>query len=138
MIDGHAEGQIEVAVIEGPVPVDADLMTAHQMREGRWIKGILQDFHVGLHLTVPVELFSISPDRHIGQDDQPIELDIESMSEFLVIVLLQLFLRRGKKGSSGIIGKMQREPLLMAVTDPIEHLDRGNRLFVDTVAALGI
>ena len=74
MIDGHAEGQIEVAVIEGPVPVDTDLMTTHQMREGRRIEGVFQDFHVGLHLPVPFELFSISSHRHIGQNDQSVEV----------------------------------------------------------------
>ena len=108
MIDRHAEGQIEVAVIEGPVPIDTDLMATHQMREGQRIKGILQDFHVGLHLPIPFELFSISPYGHIGHNDQPVKVYIPSSFQLLAIDSFQLHLRRGKDETAGIEGEMQQ------------------------------
>src|SRR3989339_576348 len=108
MIDGNAKGQIEVAVIERPIPIDTDLMATHQMRERRRIKRIFQGSHVSFHRPVPFELFSISPYGHIGHNDQPVKVYIPSSFQLLAIDSFQLHLRRGKDETAGIEGEMQQ------------------------------
>ena len=108
VIYGQAKGQIEVAVIEGPVPIDTHLMAAHEAGEDRGIKGILQDLHVGIHLSVPFELLSISADGHVGQNKQMVEVYIKASSEFLAIVFLQFQLRRREGKTAGIVDELQR------------------------------
>jgi hypothetical protein len=69
VIHGHAESQIEIAVIQSAVPIDAELVATHEMGERRWIKGILQKLQVGIHLSGGLELLAITADGHVRENE---------------------------------------------------------------------
>ena len=69
VVHRKAEGQVEIAVIEGPIPTDADLMAAHQPGYGLLVKGLPEEVQIILLLALPAQLRSKSPQGHISDGE---------------------------------------------------------------------
>jgi hypothetical protein len=94
VVHRKAEGQVEVAVIERPIPTDADLMAAHKPRYGLLVKGFPEKYPIILLLVLTAQLHPKSSQRHIGDGEKTGEGDSESAPQFAPVVFFERRLRR--------------------------------------------
>ncbi len=85
-----ADGEVEIAVVEGPVPVDADLMAAHQMRQGQRIEGPPEGLQVVLQFALRFKAPPEPAERHIRQNDQAGEGEAETAAKLFPVDPLQI------------------------------------------------
>ena len=95
VVHRKAEGQVEVAVIERPIPTHADLMATHKPRYGLLVKGLPEKVQIILLLVLPAQLRSKSSQGHIGDGEKTGESDPEAAPQFAPVVLFKRRLRRG-------------------------------------------
>ena len=94
VVHRKAKGQVEVAVIERPIPTDADLMAAHQPRHGLLVKGLPEEVQIILLLILTAQLRSKSSQGHIGDGEKTGEIDSEAAPQFAPVVFFERRLRR--------------------------------------------
>jgi len=72
---------IEVAIVKGAVPSHADERTAHEGGDGCRIEVLHQQVHVLRTGSAPLEEIGEALDRHVGEREQPVKLDIEVIAQ---------------------------------------------------------
>ena len=92
MINGRPKGQIEVAVIDGSIPIDTDLVAAHKPWKGKYIKRFLEDIHVTIQFSFYFKVLSEAANRHIGQGDQMRERESETVFQLFPVDIFQIIL----------------------------------------------
>ena len=85
---------IEIAVIEAPVPSDADQGASHQRVHRRWVEVIHEQAHILGVIAGGSELMRKSRDWHVGDGQQAIERDAEVVEQFGSVRCFEFRLRR--------------------------------------------
>src|SRR5215471_17256912 len=92
----HAELLVEVAVVDFPSPADAQSVPAHQAVNGSGVEGFDQQLHVSVQLPLMSEPGGESPNGHVGEGIEPVEIDIEVLLQLPSVVSFKFGLVRRK------------------------------------------
>ena len=136
MVHRKSQSKVEVAIVQPAVPVDADLMPAHQTGNIRRVKGVLQITLTPVGTPTTIQVLPKSTEGHIVDHMQVIEMDAKAVHQFIPVCFLQRRLFSRQKGSSRIVDKIQNQSFVPGVTQPIEQSDGRNTLFIHTGTAL--
>jgi hypothetical protein len=107
VVNGKTKGQVEVAVIEGPIPPHAELVAAHQSLNGLWIKGFSEKLQIALSLVSSIQLISKPPKRHIRDSEKVAKNETEALTQFTPVVCFKDRLWSRQKWSPRVIDKVE-------------------------------
>jgi hypothetical protein len=131
MIDGQPHGQVEVAVIHGPVPIHANLMAAHQPLERPGIERPLEQPLILGVLFLLSQNGPVATDRHVRQGMQPGETNPEAPVEFPAVILFETFLVRRKDRAERVIDQIQWKLIDEPIAVTVQLLNGSDTPFVD-------
>jgi hypothetical protein len=103
VIHRKTKGQVKVTVVKGSIPAYADLVAAHQPRNGLGVEEFPEEFQIILFLVSSEQVLSESPQGHVGDREQSSKGDAESTIQLAPIFFLQSCLRGGQERTSGIV-----------------------------------
>src|SRR6266480_6236255 len=132
----QAQHLVEIAIVDGALPVDRDQSAAHHGAEILLAEGFLQQLHVGVELPPGDEHRAESGDRHVRERVEPVETDAEALAEHPLVVGFELFLRGRQRRSLRVIHETERQT--RAVAERVETLERTNARLVHALAALPV
>ena len=119
----HVQHLVEIAVVNIAFPIDAELVQAHQALHVRGAERILEQVHVVFEFAFRYQGAAEASDRHIGDGEKLVELDVVFFREKLLVVLFQLVLRRRQIGAGRIINKGQSQAAVrLAVAELVQAL----------------
>eukprot|EP00754_Rhynchopus_humris_P001735 Rhum_TRINITY_DN10995_c0_g2::Rhum_TRINITY_DN10995_c0_g2_i1::g.41701::m.41701 len=132
-LDGrrHVEAEllVEVAVVEGSVPADADRVAAHQALDRRRVEVLHKQLHVLCKLVLLAQIVRETLHRQVRDREQLVEVDAERLQQLLLVRRLQRLLLRRQEGAQRVVHEVQRQPRArLAVPGGVEllqALDRG-------------
>src|SRR5579859_874079 len=131
------EHLVKVTVIQFAVPSDAYQRSAHQLIHCRRIEVVHQQTHVALELSIANEEFGEPFDGHVGDGEQPVELDSKTLAQLSLVIGLQLFLSRRKKSTQWVVDEVQQQPRAGSpISKVVELLQRTDTLIKDAFTAL--
>ena len=121
MIYPHPEHLIEIAVVEAPVPGDADEAAAHEAGHRGRVETGHQLPHVTLIIAGPLKKFLETSDRHVEQGQELVELNTEAVRQLPAEKFFQRALLRRQVGARGVVHEIKPESgIRFAVADAIE------------------
>ena len=85
----QAESQIKIAVIEGSIPADADLVPAHQPLYRLRVEGLSKEVEVVFLLVLSAQFGPESSQRHVREGQEAIKPDAEALAQFSPVILLK-------------------------------------------------
>jgi hypothetical protein len=103
----QAEGQIKIAVVEGSIPADADLVPTHQPLQCFLVERFPEEVHVIFSLVMLDKFFPEAPKGHVSYGQEIGESDPKTVMQFLPIVFLECELRRWQEWPSRIIYEVE-------------------------------
>jgi len=77
MVHGGPKGQVEVAIVQGPIPTYAELMATHQSVDGLGVERSSEQSQVLLLLSLSAQDGPEPPDGHIRNGQEIGERDAE-------------------------------------------------------------
>ena len=107
MIYRESKGEVEVAVIKGSIPANADLLAAHQSPHGLGVKGFSQESQIISLLILAVQLCPKPSEGHIGDGEKTGKRDAEASAQLTPVIFFQNLLRGGQKRPSRIVDEVQ-------------------------------
>ena len=101
----HFEHLVEIAIVDITLPVDAELVNAHQALHVSYAESILEQVHVIFEFTLGKQGAAKASNWHVGNGEQVVELDIEFFREKCFIVPLQAVLGWWQIRSGGVVNQ---------------------------------
>ena len=96
-----------------------------------------QQRHVALRLAVPRQRVGEALDRHVGDRDQPVELDAEELHQLVPVGRLELGLLRRERCAQGVVDEVERERRCgLPVAQPVQPAQRLDAAIEDVPTAL--
>ena len=117
----HLKCQVKVTVIQVSVPVDIDLMPAHQPFQRTGVEGFLQQIEVFPVLLGGPEVTPKSADRHVGDRIQSREPDPKTLRQFPPVIRLKPRLNGWKTGALGVENQMEQQVLGNAIAQAVQN-----------------
>mmetsp|Transcript_26530 Transcript_26530/g.56995 ORF Transcript_26530/g.56995 Transcript_26530/m.56995 type:complete len:307 (+) Transcript_26530:529-1449(+) len=156
--NGVSQLLIEIAIVNFPVPTNVYGIEAHELLDGIGVEIPHQQIHVFGELPPSVQKVGESLDRHVGDGEELVEDNPKVLRQLLLVLHLQIFLRRRQKGSQWIVHQIELQAGRMigigiviviviaiytglpvpSVPHLVERQQGGNRSLKDTPAALGV
>ena len=96
MINRHFKHLIEIAIINLPIPTNADQIPAHHTFDCQWIKGIQQSLHILLVIIATLQEVEKTTNGHICNCEETVELNTETFIEFFFCILLRVQFAQGE------------------------------------------
>ena len=107
VVHRKTKGKIKITVIEGAIPTDIDLSSAHQTRYCVPIKRFPEQPHVGSNLSLSDKLFSKAPQGHVSDGKQMSKGNSKALTQFPPVIFFEGKLGRWQKGPPGVIHEAQ-------------------------------
>ncbi len=118
---GQVQGLVEVAVVEAPVPGDADEAAAHEAGHRGRVKTGHQLAHVTLIIPGPLQKLLEAPDGHVEQGQELVEVNTVAVRQLPAEEFFQGALLRRQVGARGVVHEIKPEVRArFAVADAIE------------------
>jgi hypothetical protein len=136
VVHREPDGQVEVAVIEGAIPANADLVAAHQAFHSLGIERFSEELEIVLFLTLSIELPPKSSQGHIGDREEVGKRNVKTLTQLAAVILFKGRLGRRKKRSSRIIDKIQGQLRMRSIAQSIQSLDGSDASFIDSLPPL--
>ena len=131
------QGKIEVAIVNGTVVADADLVPAHQIIEDIRIEGATENMDVLGFGALFLQLRPKPADWYIGNGQQVGKPDAPLFVELSAIVAFQRLLIRRKKGPTRILNQIQLQRRIYPVSYGVQLANRFDAFFVYRRTPLG-
>ena len=87
--EAELELLVEVAVVDAPVPADADSTAAHDSFCGSCVEASQQQLHVIGQLPLALQVIHVALDGHVVQAQQAVEANAVSFRQLSLVRLLQ-------------------------------------------------
>ncbi len=105
-VNAEFEHLIEVAVVEPPLPIDADERAAHQSLNRAGVEGRNELSHVALFVAAAPQVVEKASNRHVRDREELIEGDAVARGEFAFEIRLNRILRGRQKRADRIVTKL--------------------------------
>lgn len=89
MVHPEAEGQVEVTIVEGPIPSYADLMPAHQSLYRFRVKRLSKEAEVVFLRVLTAQLRPKSSQRHVRNGEESVKPDAEALAKLSPVVFFK-------------------------------------------------
>ena len=105
----YFEHLVEIAIVEAPVPSDADQGATHQRVHRRRIEVIHQQAHILRVIAAGSELMRKSRDWHVGDGQQTIERDAEVGEQFGSVACFEFRLWRRQRCAEWVVDEIEAQ-----------------------------
>ena len=116
---GKAKRQIEIAIVERPVPGDRNLVAAHEMLDRVRIKILAQEIVVRVEGMLPAQVAFEAANGYVRDRVQIREYDSEAVAQFAAVVCLEPGLGGWKRWPNWVVHQVKRKSRLDAVSDSV-------------------
>ncbi len=117
MVHDHVQRQVKIAIVQRPVPSDADLVTTHEGWYCFRVEGIGEKFHIFIEAAFLFKLLPKAAKGHVGDRQEVSEGYSEPALQFPLVGTLQIGLISRQEGSARIVNEVE----LQVGIDPVPN-----------------